>query len=200
MTILLILGTFWAFMFLLCLALVTANSRMRTIPEPTTVEFEVNPLLLPTEDQLEPLREIALAKLNSIDARRARLVSGDKRTIFVVDDDPDILQLISHVLDIEGFDVHSFTNPEQALAEFRLCRQRPSMVVTDFCMQPMNGLELISRCRETDPELKTIVISGMVDEKSLGKLPHATDRFIAKPFKVANLVETLNETLETANN
>jgi CheY-like chemotaxis protein len=194
MIILLILGTFWAFMFLLCLALVTSNSRVRIDHEPHQVEFELNPLILPTDEQLEPLRELAIAKLNSIEAHRDRAVHGARKSVFVVDDDPDILKLITHVLDVEGFDVHSFTDPEVALAEFKSSDERPSMVVTDFAMQPMNGLEFISKCRETDPELKTIVISGMVDEKSIGALPHSTDRFIAKPFKVRSLVDTLNET------
>src|SRR4051812_23691807 len=115
MTILLILGTFWAFMFVICLALVTANSRVRIDHEPTHVQFEVDPLHLPTDEQLEPLRELAIAKLNNLEARRDRALYGAKKSVFVVDDDPDILKLITHVLDVEGFDVHSFTDPEVAL-------------------------------------------------------------------------------------
>lgn len=195
MTILLILGAFWGFMFLLCLALVTANGRMRVSDAPT--KAEINPATAPLEHGLESLREIAVARLQEPPRRP---FSRQGKTIFVVDDDPDILKLISHVLDIEGFDVHSFTDPELALTEFKSRSESPSMVVTDFCMQPMNGLEFISKCRETSPEVKTIVISGMVDEDSIGKLPRETDRFIAKPFKVDSLLRTLNDTLEAAKN
>ena len=41
--------------------------------------------------------------------------------------------------------------------------------------------------------LKTIMISGMVDEADMHKLPDKTDRFISKPFKVSNLIQTLND-------
>jgi CheY-like chemotaxis protein len=196
MNILILIAAVWGGFFLLSLALAAANSRIRRAnAEPTPIDFKVNPLFLAGDaSQLKPFRDIVHSKLSSPTDRRAqRLSSNTKELIFVVDDDPDILNLIKHVLDLEGFEVQSFTNPEEALVEFKSSARRPEMVVTDYCMQPMSGLELISRCRETHPELKTIVISGMVDEKDLEQLPQ-------KPFKVSNLIQTLNETLNGAQN
>ena len=205
MNILILIAAVWGGFFLLSLALAAANSRIRRAnanAEPTTIDFKVNPLFLAGDvSQLKPFRDIVNSKLNSPTDRRAeRLSSGTKELVFVVDDDPDILNLIKHVLDLEGFEVQSFTNPEEALIEFKSSSRRPEMIVTDYCMQPMSGLELISRCRETQPELKTIVISGMVDQKDLEQLPQKSDRFISKPFKVSNLIQTLNETLNGAQN
>jgi CheY-like chemotaxis protein len=74
------------------------------------------------------------------------------------------------------------------------------MVVTDYCMEPMNGLEFITRCREIDPKVKTIVISGMVQENDLADLPEKTNHFLSKPFKVSSLIETLNDSLAKAQN
>jgi len=205
MNILILIAAVWGGFFLLSLALAAANSRIRrahATAEPTTIHFRANPLFLAGDvSQLKPFRDIVNSKLNSPTDRRAeRLSSGTKELVFVVDDDPDILNLIKHVLDLEGFEVQSFTNPEEALIEFKSSSRRPEMIVTDYCMQPMSGLELISRCRETQPELKTIVISGMVDQKDLEQLPQKSDRFISKPFKVSNLIQTLNETLNGAQN
>jgi CheY-like chemotaxis protein len=203
MNILILIAAVWGGFFLLSLALAAANSRIRRAnAEPTTIDFKVNPLFLAGDvSQLKPFRDIVQSKLNSpTDRRSQRLSGGAKELVFVVDDDPDILNLIKHVLDLEGFDVLSFTNPEEALIEFKNSPRRPEMMVTDYCMQPMSGLELISRCRETQPELKTIVISGMVDQKDLEQLPQKSDRFISKPFKVSNLIQTLNETLNGAQN
>ncbi len=202
MNILILITALWGGFFLLALALACANSRVVPNSETTQIDFRVNPLLFSGRDEdLQPLREIIASKLNSPTQRRAERIAGvAKETIFVVDDDPDILELLKHVLDLEGFDVRSFTNPEVALEAFRCAERPPEMVVTDFCMEPMNGLELISRCRETQPHLKTIVISGMVDENSLAKMPEKSDRFIHKPFKISSLVQTLNETLAEARN
>lgn len=202
MNFLIIIAVVWGGFFLLSLALAAANTRQLANSDTTKIDFRVNPLLLSGNDEdLAPLRKMISSKLNSSTERRARRLAGeDRETIFVVDDDPDILNLIKHVLDLEGFEVKSFTDPELALEEFRTCSKRPEMVVTDFCMQPMNGLELISKCKETQPDLKTIVISGMVDEHSLQTMPQKTDRFLHKPFKVSNLVQTLNDTLAEARN
>jgi CheY-like chemotaxis protein len=203
MNILILIAAVWGGFFLLSIALAAANSRSRkNSADTTTIDFKVNPLLLAGDvNQLKPFRDIVHSKLNSPTERRSeRLSGGNREVIFVVDDDPDILNLIKHVLNLEGFDVRSFTNPEEALAEFKSATRRPEMVVTDYCMQPMSGVELISRCRETQPDIKTIMISGMVDEKDLAKLPQQSDRFLAKPFKVSNLIQTLNETLNGAQN
>jgi CheY-like chemotaxis protein len=203
MDILVLIAAVWGGFFLLTLALAAANSRSRrAAAETTVIDFRVHPLLLPGDvEQLKPLRDIVTSKMNSAkNGRGKQPANGEKEMIFVVDDDPDIVHLLKHILDMEGFEVRSFTNPEEALTAFQAATRRPSMIVTDYCMEPMNGLELIDRCRETKPDLKTIVISGMVDEQDFRKMPANSDQFIAKPFKVSNLIETLNETLAKAQN
>jgi CheY-like chemotaxis protein len=203
MHILILIAAVWGGFFLLSLGLAAANSRSRATAngEPTTVDFKINPLLLPGDvEQLNPLRDIIKSKLNSTDRHGRRSAAESKELIFVVDDDPDILNLIKHVLDLEGFEVRPFTDPEEALAEFTNAQRRPEMVVTDYCMEPMNGLELITRCRQAQPDVKSIVISGMVDEHDFRKFPAAANQFLAKPFKVSNLIQTLNETLTEVRN
>jgi CheY-like chemotaxis protein len=198
MHILVLIAAVWGGFFLLSLVLAAVNSRSRVVgAEPTTtINFRVHPLLLPGDvEQLKPLREIVSSKLNSSIDR-----NGNKETIYVVDDDPDILKLIQHVLELEGFDVVSFKNPQDALLEFNRAAKRPGLLVTDYCMEPMNGLELIQRCREAQPNIKTIMISGMVDGTDFQTLPEKTDRFLTKPFKVSNLIETLHETMVKAHN
>jgi CheY-like chemotaxis protein len=198
MDILILIAAVWGGFFLLSLAFAASNSRSRNGATDTTViDFRIHPLLLPGDvEQLKPLRDIVTSKLNgSNNGHSKQTPDGERDVIYVVDDDPDIVNLIKHVLDLEGFDVRSFTDPEEALAQFRSATRRPQMIVTDYCMEPINGLELIDRCRAEKPDLKTIVISGMVDENDFRKLPSKTDNFIAKPFKVSNLIQTLNETL-----
>jgi CheY-like chemotaxis protein len=197
MYILILIAAVWGGFFLLSLILAAVNSRSRAATEPATVvDFRVHPLLLPGDvEQLKPLRDIITSKLNSPNGG-----SGPKETIFVVDDDPDILNLMKHVLELEGYEVMPFGNPEQALAEFNRATKRPQMIVTDYCMEPMNGVELIRRCRATQPDLKSIMISGMVDASDFDSLPETTNHFIAKPFKVSSLIQTLNDTLAEARN
>jgi CheY-like chemotaxis protein len=198
MHILILIAAVWGGFFLLSLALAAAHNRSRSgaTQTATVVDFRVHPLLLPGDvEQLKPLRDIITSKLTPQTNPNAK-----KETIFVVDDDPDILNLIKHVLELEGFEVVPFGNPEEALAEFNRAPQRPHMVVTDYCMEPMNGIELLQRCRASQPGLKSIMISGMVDASDFQTLPEKTDRFITKPFKVSNLIQTLHDTLAKAHN
>ena len=197
MHLLILIAAVWGGFFLLSVALAAANSRSRGSTEPATVvDFRVHPLLLPGDvEQLKPLRDIITSKLNPSKDGKEK-----EETIFVVDDDADIRNLIKHVLELEGYEVISFSNPEQALDEFNRAAKRPEMIVTDYCMEPMNGIELIHRCREIQPGLKTIMISGMVDASDFDTLPEKTDRFLSKPFKVSNLIQTLNDTLSKAHN
>jgi CheY-like chemotaxis protein len=203
MHILILIAAVWGGFFLLSLAFAAANSRKHgATTEPTMIDFRVHPLLLPNDgERLKPLRDIITSKLQPPAGRKGKSVpNAGKPVIFVVDDDPDILGLIKNVLDLEGFEVRSFTNPEEALKEFESSSRRPEMVVTDYCMEPMNGLEFITRCRQTDPNVKTIVISGMVHEDDLAELPEKTNHFLSKPFKVSSLIETLNDSLAKAQN
>lgn len=197
MHLLILIAAVWGGFFLLSVALAAANSRSRGSAEPATVvDFRVHPLLLPGDvEQLKPLRDIITSKLNPSNDGK-----GKEETIFVVDDDADIRNLIKHVLELEGYEVISFSNPEQALNEFNRAAKRPQMIVTDYCMEPMNGIELIHRCREIQPGLKTIMISGMVDASDFETLPEKSDCFLSKPFKVSNLIQTLNDTLAKAHN
>src|SRR4051812_17846737 len=92
MNILILIAAFWGGFFLLALALAAANTRVIVNSEPTKVDFTINPHLFSRRpEDLEPLREIITSKLNTSTNRRARrLAAGERETIFVVDDDPDI--------------------------------------------------------------------------------------------------------------
>jgi CheY-like chemotaxis protein len=197
MHLLILIAAVWGGFFLLSVGLAAAHSRSTAGAEPATVvDFRVHPLLLPGDvEQLKPLRDIITSKLNSPNGD-----NGNHRSIFVVDDDADIRKLIKHVLELDGYEVISFSNPEEALEEFNRAAKRPEMIVTDYCMEPMNGIELIKRCRETQPGLKTIMISGMVDGSDFDALPEKSDRFLSKPFKVSSLIQTLNDTLAKVHN
>ena len=58
-------------------------------------------------------------------------------------------------------------------------------------MSPMNGMELLAHCLETEPQLKSIVISGNVGEDELLHHPIRPDRFVRKPFQTTKLLKTV---------
>ncbi len=122
------------------------------------------------------------------------------RTVFVVDDDPGVLELVTEVLKIQGFTVKGFTDPVEALNDFRAEHGDDDLLVTDYRMERMTGLDLIKGCRKECPSLRSVVISGIREEDELAKIPLESDRFLAKPFSVHALMESIDSTLATAKN
>ena len=109
-------------------------------------------------------------------------------TIFVVDDEPMLLELAEAVLQSAGFNVRTFRDPQAALAEFSAANPRPAIVVTDYAMGAMNGLDVIRECRRIQPQQKIILLSGTVNENIYAEAPVKPDSFLAKPYQAHDLI------------
>jgi DNA-binding NtrC family response regulator len=114
---------------------------------------------------------------------------GLPATIFVVDDELMLLELAATILQPLGFDVRTFSDPKKALAEYPAAR--PAVVVTDYAMGEMNGLDLMRECRLLNPRQKMILVSGTVDESIFANTQTRPDCFLPKPYQVQELVETV---------
>jgi two-component system chemotaxis response regulator CheY len=110
-------------------------------------------------------------------------------TIFVVDDEPMLLDLAETILQPLGFKVRTFRDPKKALAEYPAAR--PAIVVTDYAMGEMNGLDLVRECKRINPRQKTILLSGTVDEHIYADAQSKPDRFLAKPYQVRDFIESI---------
>src|SRR4051812_36029587 len=84
--------------------------------------------------------------------------------IFVVDDEPLLLELAEKVLSGLACDIQTFNNPEIALKTYSSAQKPPDLLITDFAMHEMDGLALIRACRRLYPKQKIILVSGTVDE------------------------------------
>ena len=110
-------------------------------------------------------------------------------TVFVVDDEVLLLELAQTILTPLGCKVLTFTDPELALKAFPAAA--PAVVLTDYAMGRMSGMDLIRECRRLNPKQKTILISGTVDGEVFAGAPVKPDLFIAKPYDVYKLVEAV---------
>jgi CheY-like chemotaxis protein len=115
--------------------------------------------------------------------------------IFVVDDEPMLLDLAAAILQPYGFKVWTFRDPQLALEEFPAIK--PEILVTDYAMGSMNGMDLVVQCRRLNPKQKIILLSGTVDEGVYADVPDKPDRFLAKPYQVHQFVELIR-TLATS--
>ncbi|HRJ63494.1 sigma-54-dependent transcriptional regulator [Brevundimonas sp. UBA2416] len=119
--------------------------------------------------------------------------------ILVVDDEADIRELVSGLLEDEGHAVRVAANSDEALAAIRA--RRPSLALLDIWMQGggLDGLELLDVIKELDPDLPVVMISGHGNiETAVTALQRGAYDFIEKPFKSDRLVVVVQRALEAS--
>ncbi len=122
--------------------------------------------------------------------------TGNSRPlIYVVDDEPMLLELAAVILEPQGYEVKTFRDPDLALRAYGSASPRPDLLITDYAMHTMNGMEMIERFKQIDPRQKVILVSGTVGEYIFENSPIKPDRFLAKPYQASQLSAVVKEVL-----
>jgi DNA-binding response OmpR family regulator len=117
----------------------------------------------------------------------------DKQTIMVVDDDPNIAQLVKLYLEKEGFEVTVETRGDEAVAAFQ--KNPPSLMLLDIMLPGMDGLQVCRAIRQIST-IPIIMLSAKDEtfDKVLG-LELGADDYITKPFEGKELVARVKAVL-----
>lgn len=110
----------------------------------------------------------------------------DKMHVVTVDDNPTVLRAISAMLEMVGFRVTAFTKPEKALG-FCLAQNDVDILVSDFCMPVMDGLDLFSALRKEDHDLPIIILTGSANTPRLEQASRLGAKVLTKPIGVWEL-------------
>ena len=118
-----------------------------------------------------------------------------EKTILLVDDEPDIRDVLSLSLADMGYHVYEAENGVEALRIFR--DMQPSMVMTDIKMPGMDGIELLQNVKLENPETEVIMITGHGDmDLAIRSLKNQATDFITKPINVDALEIAVQRTKE----
>lgn len=123
---------------------------------------------------------------------------ASKELVFIVDDEVLLGQLADAILTDAGYRTRTFVDPRDVLKAVRDEGERPELLLTDYVMGTMTGLELIEECRKVHPSLRTILLSGTVSHDYLLKFSTKPDKFIPKPCPVNTLLDSVDATLHPA--
>ncbi|MFZ5897576.1 MAG: response regulator transcription factor [Bacillota bacterium] len=109
-----------------------------------------------------------------------------KQTILVVDDDPKVIKILTHVLTREGYEVISATDGFEALAADE--QVKPNLVIMDIMLPNMDGLEATGKIKARR-DVPVIVLSARGDETDrIVGFKMGADDYQCKPFSPAELV------------
>lgn len=119
-----------------------------------------------------------------------------QHTILLVDDEPDILDILSYNLEKEGFIVHAASNGREGVELAR--KMLPDLILLDVMMPEMDGMETCVQIRE-EPQLKDTVIAFLTargeDYSQIAGFDAGADDYIMKPIKPRVLVSRIKALL-----
>ncbi|MBS1112829.1 MAG: domain S-box, partial [Nitrospirae bacterium] len=125
---------------------------------------------------------------------RVSMIEGNEN-ILIVDDDNDVLNLISDLLETHGYHVMPVSNSLNAIDVFKSNLTKINLVITDIVMPLMEGNDLIKILKNIKPEIRILVISGYSDGAI--REDGSIDAFLKKPFERMELLTIVRRILDT---
>lgn len=123
-------------------------------------------------------------------------MNNSRYKILAVDDEPDILEIISYNLNKEGYEVLTASNGADAI---RIAReQKPDLIILDIMMPKMDGIETCRQIREIDKLKNTFVVFLTARDEEFVEImgfSAGADDYISKPIKPRALLSRINAIL-----
>jgi DNA-binding NtrC family response regulator len=114
--------------------------------------------------------------------------------LLVVDDDSDIIQVLKLGLLKNGFLVNSFTNPEEALQNFKSNAEAYCLMLSDIRMPGLSGIQLARKVKEVNPGVKVVLMTAFeIRDSEFSKVFPSTqiDGFVQKPIGMNDLANKI---------
>ena len=117
--------------------------------------------------------------------------------IVVVDDEKIVTSAFKTLFKVEGFDdIHLFNNPKEAVDFLKL--NQPDLVISDFIMPEMNGLEFLREAKKLHPEVSMILLTGYADKENAIRAINEIGlyKYIEKPWDNDDLILNVKNGIE----
>jgi ATP-dependent Lon protease len=131
--------------------------------------------------------------LEYLAVRKMRMSSGHK--LLLVDDDATARRNMEHVLAKDGYAITMAEDGFDALDHLE--QEHFDLIVTDLKMKGVDGMEVLKRAKEKDPNVEVIVVSGFATmPTAVEEIKKGSYHFLAKPLRLDELRETIKKALE----
>ncbi len=119
--------------------------------------------------------------------------------ILIVDDEHDIRELISDILEDEGYTTRLAGNSEEAMTEIN--DEPPSLLILDIWLKDskMDGIDILKTVKRDNPDVPVVIISGHGNiEIAVAAIKQGAYDFIEKPFNIDQLLVVIRRAMETS--
>ena len=127
----------------------------------------------------------------------AEFPTPSRHTILVIDDEPDILDVVSDMLDLNDIDTLQATNGHDGIDLYKQHRDQISVVLLDLMMPGLSGADTFIALREIDPTVKVILSSGYSEvEATRHFVGRGLADFVQKPYDIQTLLGCISAVIE----
>jgi DNA-binding NtrC family response regulator len=124
-------------------------------------------------------------------------MSNNTQFLSIVDDEFDVVSLFRDALsEIDGMEVFGFTDSTLAFEHFRLNQSHYALVLSDYRIPVINGMELLKKIKAMKPSVKTLLISAFDVNHEIFKECDYVDKFLEKPTKMIDLVKEVRSIIQ----
>jgi len=120
---------------------------------------------------------------------------GETARILIVDDDENIRKVLVTILEEEGYAVDSVDTAKKAIEATK--KKFYNIALIDIRLPDMEGIELLTRMRETTPRIRKVIITGYPTlQNAVEAVNRGADAYIMKPFNMDKVLATIKEQLK----
>ena len=119
---------------------------------------------------------------------------GENARILIVDDDENIRKVLSTILVEEGYAIDTARNGKEAINKSN--EKFYNLALIDIRLPDIQGVELLSKIRDTTPKMRKIIITGYPSlQNAVEALNRGADAYVMKPFEMEKILKTIKEQL-----
>ncbi len=115
--------------------------------------------------------------------------------VFIVDDEPVSAEIVAELLQLEGYRTRVFHDSQLAAEALSNSSLKPDVLLADFKMPGLNGMQLLARGKAEVRGLKTVLMTGLAYDRTLGEKGFLPDQWVTKPFPVTALIKSVRTAL-----
>jgi DNA-binding NtrC family response regulator len=120
---------------------------------------------------------------------------GETARILVVDDDENIRKVLVAILEDEGYSVDSVDTARKAIEKTRI--NYYNLALIDVRLPDMEGIELLTKMRDTTPKMRKIIITGYPTlQNAVEAVNNGANAYVMKPFDIEKVLKEIEEQLK----